>query len=143
MTEIHWWVDGVRRTAFSNIDFSLLLGVSRVETDDTVFSYFMGIGEAQRRSGNAPATPRRGDFAGPASYLVTASGDTEADREFLAGLDALHAHFGANERVLLVADQRRRALAAAAVRYREANPEVEENTLIQFWPKRGSAYGGK
>ncbi len=149
VTELRWRGDGGARLAFSNADFSLLRGVTRLETADVAFSFLLGIGEGDRTTaaggrGDLPPVPAAGSISDVAgSYLVVIPGGTDRDREVLAALDVLHLHYRQNERKLRVAEQRRQALAAARERYRKANPVEEKEAVIQFWRKDAGAAAGK
>ena len=76
-----------------------------------------------------------------AEYLIfedqTALDEQEA---VLKPLDAMHVFFDQNEETLCIEQQRAMALREARQRYEEAHPEAPEDTVINFWPVRGSAY---
>ncbi len=149
VTELRWTIDGARGIAFSNVDFTLLRSVHDIETPRRVFSIFMGIGESDRRMrlGDPPGRRRlpaaESFLGGPGTYRVAEWGGTDAEKEVLAGLDALHRHYLENEAELRVKDQRRRAIRSAWDRYRAANPPEPEDTLIQLWEKPSTRKGGR
>ena len=76
---------------------------------------------------------------GRSEYLIEA-GEQAEDPAAYAAIDALHAYYEAHREELAVKRQRREALQAARERYKQANPEQPRDTVINFWPKRGSAY---
>ena len=145
VTELRWSSDGERRLAYSNIDFSLFRNVNEFESGGKKYRLNLGLGEEARPDDEEERSrlPSAETFASRGTYKLESAPATENTDEaaLLAGLEALHRYYRANERRLKIADQRRRALNAARQRYREANPPEVEATVIQFWREESSPKG--
>lgn len=125
ITEVRWTHEGIPCLAYTNANFDYLRNVSSLETEESRFTYFMGIGSAA----NAATLPELPAFPkGPSSYFLLQGSDESA-----IGLNVLLDYYDANLESLKIETQHRLALAEAKKRYREKNPEVPEDFIIQFW----------
>lgn len=158
VTEIRWFDADPHRTfrAFSNIDFNHLAGLMELETADTVYWVFFGLGnetledvEAANRyatENGLPAAvrqiPARETFsAARAEYrLAQEPSDPAPPASILAALDDLHRHFDAHRAELAETYAAREAARLEhEARVRE-NPPVPQDTVIQLWPVRSTNY---
>lgn len=156
-TEIRW-VSGERRwSAFSNIDFNLLAGAGGVETEDTVYSLFLGLGNATTGATESPEggtpedqTPAPEQKAFPAldqlsptlaQYLVVKDEpDVAPLAKDLAALDALHRYYDANKERLAGEYVKREAARIEREQWLKDHPPVAQDTIINFWPIRSTNY---
>jgi hypothetical protein len=157
LTELRWSDQGQEFVAYSNVDFNYLQCLTDVETDTAYYLFFIGVGndtaeavrarnELAREKGLKNYTdksiPQLPAFTpGRAEYFVLTDDPAIIERDDIFGpIDALHAYYEQNEARLKVEYQRREALTAARERYEAANPETPKDTVINFWPVRGSVY---
>lgn len=137
--------------AVSNIDFNYLSGFASFEDEAAHWSSLMMVGnidseqeqdlsERARLFGTTyrPKTgPDPSLFSSTTpEYIVYAKSEEAVPEELFEQLDALHRYYAANEDRLKVLYQRREALAAAHKRWKEANPPVEKDIIINFSPIR-------
>ena len=157
VSEIRLWHEGERYEALSNVPFTHLQVIGSFEDETAHWSLFGMVESVDReeearlaadaRALGAEYTPRaRPDKSLFASmevpeYLVFAKPGREIPEGVLARLDAIHAYYLANEETLAIRHQRREALAAAHRKWREENPEVPQDTIINFWPIRSHSAG--
>ncbi|MFD2257699.1 hypothetical protein ACFSSA_13530 [Luteolibacter algae] len=156
-TELRWRHGDERFLAYSNVDFNFMGGFGSFETDDTNYSFFMGIGNestdalaernrfAKERNLEGYVErqiPQMPEFTpGSVEYAVVSDDPSIVERDEVFGqISALHAYYQANEKRLKTEYQRREALNAARKRYEAANPEKPKDTIINFWPIRGSIH---
>lgn len=156
-TELRWTYEGEQFLAYSSIDFNFMRGVTDFETDDAFYFFFLGIGnedtetiEERNRLAKEQGwegyvetqIPEPPAFTpGRAEYAIVSDDPTTIKRdEVFDPIDALHAYFEQNERRLRIEYQRTEALNEARKRYEAANPEEPKDTVINFWPVRGSVY---
>ena len=161
VTELRWQAGGRQYRAWSSIDFNYLAGQGEIETEDCIYFLIMGLGNETRASvadwnAFAPewqrlaaaeglagswetkSVPDLAKFpAGRFTYLL--SGEAPAD-DSLAALDALHRYFDAN-RLRLIADyEKRTAERTAREQWLKEHPSVQQDTIINFWPKKSRNY---
>ncbi len=156
-TELRWTYEGEQFLAYSSVDFNFMRGVTDFETDDAYYFFFLGIGNedtatieernrlakeqgwegyVETQIPQLPAfTPGRAEYA-----IVSDDPDIIKQDDVFDPIDALHAYFEQNERRLRIEYQRTEALNEARKRYEAANPEEPKDTVINFWPVRGSVY---
>ncbi len=156
-TELRWTYEGEQFLAYSSVDFNFLRGVTDFETDDAFYFFFLGIGnedsetiEERNRLAKEQGwegyvetqIPEPPAFTpGRAEYAIVSDDPAIIKRdEVFDPIDALHAYFEQNERRLRIEYQRTEALNEARKRYEAANPEEPKDTVINFWPVRGSVY---
>ena len=134
VTEICWqWGERTLR-AYSNIDFRLLDGLSEIETESAVLSWFCVPMEGGEEALPGALRRRLKLSSRNSEYVVDA---TEAEMEALPGafavLDAIHAYFDAHRRELIAAHAAR--LAAVEAREAEllAHPPIVPDTTVYLW----------
>ena len=134
VTQLSWFGEGGECRAFSNIDFNFLNGLGEIETDDTVYTILLGLGN-ESRAAAAAQIPFLNQFSPTrAEYFVVGENGTPATVEALAGLDALHTYYNAN-RVKLAEDYKKReATRVKRETWLKAHPPVPRDTVINFWP---------
>lgn len=127
LTEIHWSGSKGNYTAFSNIDFNLLAGLSGFETDDTEYMLMASVANqtSEQREAFHQLALAQGEPASPqmppleafsstrAEYLMVEDKHNTAPTEGeLRALDALHLYYDANkQRIASELAQRRAAYA--------------------------------
>ena len=92
----------------------------------------MGIGDVSTENSNVEPLPSLPAFSTEQSEYVLIEGDPD-NQVALAGVEALIAHFDANEATLRVEHQRRGALASAQARYSSKHPDKPDDFIMQFW----------
>ncbi len=149
ISEIRLWHEGERYEALSNVPFTYLQVIGSFEDETAEWSFFGMVETVDReeearfaadaRALGAEYTPRvRPDNSRFASmkvpeYHVLARSGQKIPEGVLDRLDAIHAYYLANERTLAIQHQRREALGAAHRKWRAENPQVPQDTIINFW----------
>lgn len=158
VTEVRWSVRGAEYRMLSNVDFNHLRGVGSFTADGRSYTVFMGIGRAmslntQARgqagavqiSAAAVAPPVSAGVladlqkSGGARYAVLSTPE-KAESEAFRGIDALHHYYDAHKSELIAAWQQSEATRVAHEQYEKEHPPTPKDTVIQFWPKKGSRY---
>lgn len=162
VTEVRWSHEGAEYRALSSIDFNTARGVSGFEVDGKRYTVFMGVGRAMSQSTLArlqasgtklPASMAQPAPALPASVMadiaqnggsryVVLSAPEQADAAAFAGMDALHTYFDAHKADIVAAWNQSEAERVAHEQWLKDHPPVPQDTVIQFWPKKGSRYLG-
>lgn len=160
VTEVRWSAGGAEYRVLSNVDFNHLRSVGGFTADGRSYTVFMGIGRAM-----AVTTQARGQADGalisaaPAMPPVSAAVLSElqkssgaryavlaapagAESEAYRGIDALHHYYDAHKSELIAAWQQSEAARVAHEQYEKEHPPAPKDTVIQFWPKKGSRYLG-
>ncbi len=142
-TELRW-NDGAGAVlrAYINIDFCYFTTVTNLETADTVYDLFFAWSNdtvssltlAGQQPPNLAAYP-----PGRSSYQIIA-GDANAHPDALAALDALCIYFDAHKAQMVAAYNQREADNAAHQQWLIDHPPVQPDTVMYFWPIKGSAY---
>jgi len=150
VTEMTLWYEGERYKILSNVPFSFLQVIGSFEDETAEWSFYGMVDRVdaeeetrfaeQVKAFGGEYTPRpRPDKSLFTSmevpeYLVLAKRGQEIPEDVLTRLDAIHSYYLANEKTLAIKFQRREALAEAHRKWREENPEVPKDTIINFWP---------
>ena len=141
ITEITWGNQGQYRV-YSNIDFCHFSHLMEVETDTTVFSvfYFLFDQTWEAEPDIAARLPASSTFPqGTFSYIVDNT-CTPPLAEDLAWLNAIHSYYTANS-TQLAADYQKRVIEWQSQElWKKTHPPVPQNTVMNFWPIKGSAY---
>lgn len=161
VTSVRWWHEGAEYRVVSSIDFNELRALGGFEAEGRSYTVFMGIGNAMPASTlarlqaggavlpasvtePAPVLPASvlADIAqnGGSRYVVLSSPEGGADAEAFRGIDALHRYFDAHKAELIAQAAENEARQREQEAYLKANPPVPQDTVIQFWPKKGSRY---
>ena len=142
-TELRWNDgNGAVLRAYVNIDFCYFTTVTNLETDDTVYDLMFAwsndtvasLTQAGQPPPNLAAYP-----PGRSSYQIIA-GDANAHPDALVALDALCIYFDANRAQMVAAYNQREADNAAHQQWLIDHPPVQPDTVMYFWPIKGSAY---
>lgn len=158
VTEVRWSAGGTEYRVLSNVDFNHLRGVGSFTADGRSYTVFMGIGRAMSINTQARVQPGSALIAatavappvtaavlaelqksGGARYAVLAKPEN-AQSEAYRGIDALHRYYDAHKSELIAAWQQSEAARVAHEQYEKEHPPTPKDTVIQFWPKRGSRY---
>lgn len=155
ITELRWFVGGREFRIFSNIDFNLLTGQGGFETEDTVYSLILGLGNETRKEvealndqlvqegwpeGVIKRIPARESFSSTRSEYVLADADPSQapSLESLAALDALHAFFDANRTRLADEYARGEKDRIERERWLKEHPPKPKDTVIHYWIGEGA-----
>ena len=135
ITEITWQYGERTYRAYSSIDFRYMEGLSEIETDTAIFSWFGLPPLEQGEDGLAPELRKRlGLRPTYVEYVVDSTKtEMEAVPEAFAVLDAIHTYYEANRRQLAVAYGQRQAERDAREAYRLAHPPVVPDTTVYLW----------
>ena len=158
-TEITWRDENHREwTVLSNIDFRYLGGMGSFEDDNYYWSTFLfvyGV-DSNEEADIAQQAAAKGyeyephtadswlslipeDFlvSGEPEYLIITEDEANTIPVALyEELDALHAHYKANEERLIAEFKRSKVLNEARRAWHEANPPEPKDTVINFWKIR-------
>ena len=157
LTRLQWHHDGRQYTAWSNIDFNYLRGLTEIDTKEVNYLFFLGIGNESTKKAKEQirfakqhnlqinrdnSIPKLPAFKkGRPEYFVIASDDSvDGQEDAYIPIDALHDYYAENEKRLKIEYQRSEALDKARERHRARNPEKPDDPIINFWPGRGSVY---
>lgn len=134
VTEIVWQ-DGARTfRAYSSIDFRFLQGLSQIETDTVVASWFCVPMEGDETGLSVKLRARLGLDLLHAGYLVDATAEEmEAAPEAFAVLDAIQDYYEANHRQLAAAYWKTQAENEARESDLLAHPPVRPDTTVYVW----------
>lgn len=146
ITELRWFKDGKSFHAWSNIDFNYIAGMGSFETEDTIYSLVLGIGnETDQSSGELKSLPALESFPpGPASYiLIREDSKTAYTTQDLASMNVLHHYFEVNRDKLKAAYAVREQQRIEQEQWQKEHPPVPQDTIINFWPIKSSVYLGK
>ena len=139
VTQLRWFGEGGEFRVFSNIDFNYLTGLGAIETEDTVYTLFLGVGNETAVAGQdrpaATQIPPLSQFSPQrAEYFVVEDKARPASPETLAGIDALHRYYDANRAKLADDYEKREAARVEKESEIKAHPPVPRDTVINFWP---------
>ena len=149
-TDLHWSENGKSYRAFSNIDFNYFCGVGELETSDTIYSYFMSIGNASSESLTQGNNAMFNGLEQARQQLINLSlspnsrsayimvEGSVSDTTMTAALDAMHAYYDANHEKMIQDYQQRMAAYSAQQQWAKDHPPVPKDTVINFWPKKSS-----
>ena len=150
LTELCWRSGGREIRAWSNADFNLFTAHSEFETEDTIYTLFMALGNedaeslvaAQARATSEGWNPPRvqSPTARPQAQYSLVSDTKTPSPETLAPLDALHHTYEENYTRLAKEHTQREAARAAQAQSLKDHPPVPQDTVIQFWPKKSHTY---
>lgn len=138
------WLDGgsPELRVYADLDFNYFAGVSQIETADAVYLLCFGLGndtvDSLVQAGQTP--PDLAAFpAGYSAYQIVA-GDAAAHAGDLTALDALCAYYDANQAPLIASYHQQQADNAARQQWLRDHPPVLPDTVINYWPVKGSVY---
>jgi hypothetical protein len=152
VTDLRWREGGREHRVFSNIDFNHIAGMGEFETETTVYTLLMGIGNESSEAVEAfnqraaeegwPARARKEmpppeTFSPHRSEYVVVEDDAEAvpsDEDFVV-LDALHVYYDANKQQLAEQYAKREAENAARAQWLKEHPPVPQDVVVNYWRK--------
>ena len=145
-TELRWYGGNTPEfRVYVNMDFNLFTGIRTVETADTVYDLMFGLGndtvdtltQAGRSLPDFSQSP-----AGHCAYQII-QGSEAAYPEDASALATLCAYYDANKAQLTAAYQQHLANQAAHDQWVQDHPSVPQDTVMNFWPVKNSAYLGQ
>lgn len=139
-TFVRWYHEGEEFQAWSNVNFNHLSGFAEFESNRTRYSFIMAVGDistAKGRKSEWPGKPPELGVNYPAFTLV--KGD-ESKGDVLAMMIALHDLYENEQDKLVAAHEGRLRASAEREAWLRANPPQPQDTVIQFWPRKGSRY---
>lgn len=137
-TFFRWWHEGKEYRAWSNVDFNHFGSVVEVENGDQKYVLLMGTDNVSREGADPPSwqgeLPDLG--VGYPAYTLVDGGDS--DDKAYSPFDALHDVYEADREEFIAAYEARQQ-AEPAPEELAADPSPDD-TVIYFWPRRGSRY---
>lgn len=152
-TEVEWYEDGQWVSFLTTIDFHYLSQLSDFETADSLYSFFMGLGDCSR--GDFEGTreafigentfgfhPRPWPFGllqrqqqtGKSAWQITAK--SPASKEVMQAIDDLHRYFDANRDNLIREYKEIEAARLAQEQRLKEHPPVPKDSVVEFFPIR-------
>jgi hypothetical protein len=155
ITEVRWFAGQREFRIFTNIDFNLLSGQGGFETDDTVYTLILGLGNETRREVDAfnerafkEGWPQRSlrQIPTPESFNKTRSeytvaggdGSKTPPEEILRAFNALHTFYDANRQRLEEDYAKQEAARVERERWLKEHPPAPKDTLINYWVGQGA-----
>lgn len=139
-TFVRWYHEGEEYQAWSNVNFNHLSGFAEFESDRTRYAFIMAVGDIitdKKHKLEWPGKPPELGVDYPAFTLV--KGD-ESKGDALAMMIALHDLYENEQDKLVAAHKGRLRASAEREAWLRANPPQPQDTVIQFWPRKGSRY---
>jgi hypothetical protein len=140
MSFVRWYHEGEEFQAWSNVNFNHLSGFAEFESDKARYGFIMAVGDIssdKERKFEWPGKPPELGVDYPAFTLV--KGDESAG-DALAMMIALHDLYENEQDKLVAAHEGRLRARAEREAWLRANPPQPQDTVIQFWPRKGSRY---
>lgn len=134
ITEIRWQHEGQWVTAWSNVDFNHLRGVTGFDTADAHYSFLLVMDNQPIEAMEKPEIQKVLENQTEPAYLV----EGDVPDSALLGLEALHDYYGANATELEAAWKRSESIREARERYEAANPKQPEDVIIRYWSIKSS-----
>jgi len=154
VTELRFTVDGRHHTVWSNLDFNLLSGLTDIEHSGKIYQFLIGFGNESTVSTRERESklkslgievrspkwiPQLSDFPN-AGVSYTSKAENDPDPATLIALTLLHQYYEENSAALERAYIRREAINRAREEYFKSREPENIDTIIRYWPVRGSAY---
>jgi hypothetical protein len=139
LTVLRWSCHGKHQMrAVCNVDFRHLADLSSLETEKTVYAFFMGLGVEAGDLSESEALAAKSLPAGgePAFVLLHGSRVVSAeDEQAAAAMEALLDHYAAHRAELVAQFKQREAERAAQELARQnAPPPGPRHAVVHFWP---------
>jgi hypothetical protein len=150
-TEVEWYEDGQWVSFLTTIDFHYLSQLSDFETADSLYSFFMGLGDCSREDfeGTREAFigenkfgfhPRPWPFGllqrqqqtGKSAWQITAK--SPASKEVMQAIDDLHRYFDANRDNLIRECKEIEAARLAQEQWLKEHPPLPKDSVVEFFP---------
>jgi hypothetical protein len=123
------------------LDFNYLSGLGVLETADTSYMLFIGLGNDTRAAAAAKniQVPALSQFDSTHSqYVIVQDGSKPPTAESSKGVADILAYFDANKQQMIDGYNQRVADQAAQAQWLLAHPPVPQNTIINIWPIPGA-----
>jgi hypothetical protein len=133
VSELNWRYGDRSFHAYSNIDFRLLLGLSEIETDSAIFSWFSVPSDDTVDA--EPALRQKLGLSTLRAEYVTDLTEVEMEQtsEAFAVLNGIHAYFDAHRAELIAKYEAQQIEQAAKDAAAEANPPTRPDTTVYLW----------
>ncbi len=139
-TEVRIPQDGQEVMIYSTIDFNLLAQGFDLETADSFYSLFLGLGDAPREEFTGQWPKRllaEAARTGQSKWQVV--GQLQPSAETLRTLEDLHRYFDAQRDGLIAQRAERDAAQKVQEEWLKANPPVPEDIEVNFFPIHSSS----
>jgi hypothetical protein len=139
-TFVRWYHDGEEFQAWSNVNFNHLSGFAEFESGRKRYHFIMAVGDISTAKGSKSEWPGKPPELGvdyPAFTLI--KGDKSMG-DALAMMIALHDLYENEQDKLVNAHKSRLRASTEREAWLRANPPQPQDTVIQFWPRKGSRY---
>jgi hypothetical protein len=139
LTVLRWSCHGkYQMRAVCNVDFRHLAGLSSLETEKSVYAFFMGLGVEAGDLSESEALAAKSLPAGGKPAFVLLGGVkvlTEEDQQAVAAMEALLAHYAAHRAELVARfEQQEVERAAQELARQNAPPPGPRHAVVHFWP---------
>lgn len=142
-TEVRFWQDGQEVVVQSSIDFNLLAHGFDLETEDSYYSLYLGLGDVPRDEfeGTWPvALLAEAAKAGRSKWQLVSNAPLSADS--VRTLEDLHRYFDTHREKLVAQRAEREAAQRAHEEWLKANPPVPEDIVVNYFPIRSAETKG-
>lgn len=136
-TEVRLQQDEAATVIYSTIDFNFLASGFDIETADSYYSLFMGIGDMTREEFGGVWPGRllaEAAKSGQAKWQVVSKGPVSPD--VLRTIGDLHKYYDAHRESLIAQRAQREAAQRAQEEWLKANPPVPEDIVVNYFPIR-------
>lgn len=139
-TLLRWSHEKEEYRAWSSIDFNFFRGTNHFKVEDSTFLLFMGIGDVSTGDSRVrQQTYTYPALKGQGARFELIKGDS-SNSQAMASIEALHTYFQRNKELLKKAFAQREKREAARLEDLRNNPPIPQDTIIKFWPRKGSRY---
>lgn len=135
ITEIRWQHEGQWVTAWSNVDFNHLRGVTSFDAADAHYSFLLVMDNQPIEAMEKPEIQSALKGQPEPAYVV----EGKVPNSALWGLEAIHEYYAANAVELQAAWERSESIREARERYDAANPKQPRDVVIRYWPIKSSS----
>jgi hypothetical protein len=139
LTVLRWSCHGKHQMrAVCSVDFRHLAGLSSLETEKSVYAFFMGLGVEAGDLSESEALAAKSLPAGGEPAFALLGGVklvTEEDQQAVAAMEALLAHYAAHRAELVARfEQQEVERAAQELARQNAPPPGPRHAVVHFWP---------
>jgi hypothetical protein len=138
-TEVRFPQDGQEVVIHSTIDFNLLGQGFDLETENSLYNLYLGLGDVPRDEfmGEWPVRLlAEAARAGRSKWQVVSRLQPSADT--VRTIEDLHGYFDAHRETLVALRSQREAAQKAREEWLKANPPVPEDIVVNYFPVRSS-----
>jgi hypothetical protein len=142
VSQISWTLNGATYHGYSNIDFTILSGITQFTSGNTVYSLMvLAMPVAANPKAPAPAVPSISGLPAQtptqSAYVVDSQSEQTPPPDALTVMDVLHTYFDANRAAIIAAHDQHVAQPAGT----KSLPAVPQNVIINYWPIKSQVYG--